>query len=358
MNGCYSTKAEGAGRYDPFGMGMVGRKWGEEYRFGFNGQEQDDEVYGNGNANTAMFWEYDTRLGRRWNVDPIINFSIPSYVAFNNNPIYFIDEHGNVAGDYFKKDGTYLGSDGKDDNKVYVADDKKDVKNKTTGKTETTFTNAQELSVTYSEFKDYSGLVYNEDLTAANGIAHAVYNYSQFSNKTIGTLLSGNYSSADKSYTVNNNSSNSRLAAASVIDALTGGVDPTNGATHWDGFDFAGGGLTRPKPTNQGIMLSQEHLDQFRAAWTDDEIRAFSAGDYTGWSPTLAAGTYRATQVNKGRVLYKSTAVLGKTIFWGPTKNAVVIVPTIIALPASADEITPMMPSYENPNAGYNWSYY
>ena len=40
------------------------------YRFGFNGQEKVDEISGVGNHNTALFWEYDTRLGRRWNLDP------------------------------------------------------------------------------------------------------------------------------------------------------------------------------------------------------------------------------------------------------------------------------------------------
>jgi hypothetical protein len=39
-----------------------------DYRYGFNGQEKVDEISGVGNHNTALFWEYDTRLGRRWNV--------------------------------------------------------------------------------------------------------------------------------------------------------------------------------------------------------------------------------------------------------------------------------------------------
>jgi hypothetical protein len=39
-------------------------------RFGFNGQENVNEVSGVGNHNSALFWEYDTRLGRRWNLDP------------------------------------------------------------------------------------------------------------------------------------------------------------------------------------------------------------------------------------------------------------------------------------------------
>ena len=60
-------KVSGIKAHDPFGMLLVGRNWegGSEYRFGFNTQEQDNEVCGNGNLNSAEFWVYDTRLGRR-----------------------------------------------------------------------------------------------------------------------------------------------------------------------------------------------------------------------------------------------------------------------------------------------------
>ncbi len=45
-----------------------------EIRFGlgFQGQEGDDEVAGRGNSYTAEYWQYDSRLGRRWNFDPIV----------------------------------------------------------------------------------------------------------------------------------------------------------------------------------------------------------------------------------------------------------------------------------------------
>ena len=41
------------------------------YRYFFNGQEADNEVLGDGVSLTAEFWQYDSRLGRRWNVDPV-----------------------------------------------------------------------------------------------------------------------------------------------------------------------------------------------------------------------------------------------------------------------------------------------
>jgi len=103
--------------YHPFGMMMVGRNWetGSEYRFGFNTQEQDDEVYGNGNLNTAMFWEYDTRLGRRWNRDVIKKPWLSPYATFFNNPIFYSDIKGNVGDPAISSHKTGLDYRGKKD---------------------------------------------------------------------------------------------------------------------------------------------------------------------------------------------------------------------------------------------------
>ncbi len=68
-------------------------KSANRYQFGFNGQLKDNEIYGEGNAYTAEFWEYDPRSIRRWNVDPKgkkYPFLSP-YSAFANSPLYFID---------------------------------------------------------------------------------------------------------------------------------------------------------------------------------------------------------------------------------------------------------------------------
>jgi len=77
------------------------------YRFGFGGQEKDDEISGNGNTYTAEYWEYDARLGRRWNVDPVVKPWESSYAAFANNPIVYNDPTGLNAkgpvGDLLKK---------------------------------------------------------------------------------------------------------------------------------------------------------------------------------------------------------------------------------------------------------------
>jgi RHS repeat-associated protein len=67
-----------------------------KYRYGFNTQEKCDEIAGAGNHNTAKFWEYDTRLGRRWNLDPVDQVSISNYACLGNNPISKKDKNGDT----------------------------------------------------------------------------------------------------------------------------------------------------------------------------------------------------------------------------------------------------------------------
>src|SRR5690625_4753177 len=72
---------------------------GDRYRFGFNGQEKVNEMSGMGNHNTAEFWEYDTRLGRRWNVDPKSGL-MPNespYAVNHGNPIVYKDTKGDFG---------------------------------------------------------------------------------------------------------------------------------------------------------------------------------------------------------------------------------------------------------------------
>ncbi len=84
--------------YYPFGMEMPGRlnpATGSTYRFGMNGQMKDNEFTGQDGAHTtAMYWEYDSRIGRRWNLDPKPTIGISDYSCFGNNPILNVDLSG------------------------------------------------------------------------------------------------------------------------------------------------------------------------------------------------------------------------------------------------------------------------
>lgn len=78
-------------------MLMPGRKYMATipYRYGFNGQVKSTEI--NDNSYTAEYWQYDARLGRRWNLDPRPNVSLSPYAAFANNPIFNSDPLGDTT---------------------------------------------------------------------------------------------------------------------------------------------------------------------------------------------------------------------------------------------------------------------
>ncbi len=71
-----------------------------DYRYAYNGMEVDNEVSGTGNSYTTEFRQYDPRLGRWKSLDPLMaKFPWMSpYVAFDNNPVYYIDPYGLEAG--------------------------------------------------------------------------------------------------------------------------------------------------------------------------------------------------------------------------------------------------------------------
>lgn len=63
-------------------------------RHGFNGQMMDNDINGLGNHNTALYWEYDPRIARRWNLDPVIRPWESPYAVFGGNPIWNTDHDG------------------------------------------------------------------------------------------------------------------------------------------------------------------------------------------------------------------------------------------------------------------------
>ena len=77
---------------------MPGRKYrraGSDYRYSINGQEKESEL--SDNITTALFWEYDSRIVRRWNIDPVKKEYESPYASFSNNPIWFSDPNGDEA---------------------------------------------------------------------------------------------------------------------------------------------------------------------------------------------------------------------------------------------------------------------
>jgi RHS repeat-associated protein len=93
----YGADVVSANDYYPFGMGMVGRKFDAgSYRYGFNGQENDNEVKGEGNQQDYGMRIYDPRLGRFLSVDPL-DIEYPWYSPYHyagNSPVLNIDVDG------------------------------------------------------------------------------------------------------------------------------------------------------------------------------------------------------------------------------------------------------------------------
>lgn len=75
--------------YYPFGQTMPGRKWqASPYRYGYEQQESDDEVYGDDNLYAFEYRMHDPRLGRFWSVDPLFRkYPWNSPYAFSENRV-------------------------------------------------------------------------------------------------------------------------------------------------------------------------------------------------------------------------------------------------------------------------------
>ena len=75
--------------YYPFGWIMPGREGSSEnYRYGFQNQERDDEIKGSGNSINFKYRMYDPRLGRFLSLDPLAkDYPHNSPYAFSENRV-------------------------------------------------------------------------------------------------------------------------------------------------------------------------------------------------------------------------------------------------------------------------------
>ena len=227
--------------YVPSGEVLVEERnniWNTSYLF--NAKERDDE--------TGLYYYgaryYDPRLNLWISVDPLAEKypNVSSYVYCHDNPVNMVDPDG--RGDYYnQKTGAYLGTDKKNDNLVYTAD----AMNK-----DGSFSNAIKLSMTHKEFQKSSNVVrqesHSDDPNEDLWIAHTANNNAKSNNTSLYKKLMSGYSAvSDKSALSDKaNTADANSARAAVIDVLSGGADPTGGATFWDGTDFLAWGLNSP----------------------------------------------------------------------------------------------------------------
>lgn len=186
-----------------------------------------------------------------------------------------------------------------------------------------------QLNVSNSLLNIYANTIAEEssgDKTESYALASTIINLSKHRNKdllkTLQTEGIYGYKNGGNNPNYKNNSEHSMEAA---INSLTGGIDYSNGAIRWDGFDLAGRGFNHIKERTDGAEISDEHFNQFKAAWPDSYLRSFSGGNFTSFATNFASAVHVATEgANKGRCLLISTGVHGKTMFWGINKDPII----------------------------------
>lgn len=72
--------------YTPYGMQMDNRNVSGDYRYGFQGQEEDNEIKGEGNSVNYKYRMHDPRIGRFFAIDPLApKYPHNSPYAFSEN---------------------------------------------------------------------------------------------------------------------------------------------------------------------------------------------------------------------------------------------------------------------------------
>ena len=88
QNQC-NNKLNGASSLDSFGMLIRDRTYSSAtYPYGFQSQEKDDEIKGEGNSNNFSMRMYDSRLGRFFCIDPLsVYYPWNSPYSFSENRV-------------------------------------------------------------------------------------------------------------------------------------------------------------------------------------------------------------------------------------------------------------------------------
>ena len=87
--------------YESFGM-LLSDQGDHDYRFGFNGKENDNEVHSAvGTSQNFGDRSYDNRIGRWWSLDHLASKypNVSPFAFAANSPIFVLDEDGNVLKD-------------------------------------------------------------------------------------------------------------------------------------------------------------------------------------------------------------------------------------------------------------------
>ena len=255
----------------------------------------------------------DHELMTMWlSVDPMSDKypSITPYAYCAWNPVKLLDPDGREIGDYYTRDGKWVGRDKYINDRVYVCDgiDKNG-----------NFINAIDLRITHTEFRKKAATVYGESSayshnTVTEDLEHEMYAIASVLKRN--PIAYGAKSTKAKPYLAgtpekNNSSEFLKTANAAVINALTGGHDWSNAATQWDGMEQALYPVTENAGHKNGVELHMNTMGWNISDSHYNKWRTFIGADFE--APQTKSATVGA---NQGRIKLQSTAVYCGTISW------------------------------------------
>jgi RHS repeat-associated protein len=355
----YKADIASANDYYPFGMVMPGRTFtaSNDYRYGFNGKEKDKNI----SSLTAYdygFRIYNPAIGKFLSIDPFVGSypMLTSYQFSSNSPIAGVDRDGLEF--YYSASGVFLGKFG-NSQMVFTADKVEEKVETCTDGTSVKWvvsTNSKYLNIDHHKFQVASKIIMKEGLSDDPkeylDIAHTNYNEANArKNTSMYKLLMSGYSSVkakDKTALSDKATSTTANAArAGVIDALSGGTDPTGGARRWDGVDYLAKGLEdwdcRPQAKFTQfatVKIPSEIYKTFLKSITDKfgmtvRFSHEQINPTTGTKEKVSVMFYLPAQVftdpknfddngnfsysypkSKGKQTLTATATAGQTIFW------------------------------------------
>jgi hypothetical protein len=201
------------------------------------------------------------------------NLNLSPTVSHNNDEFMKLDKTQGDNASVYRKNGIYVGWDGKNDNDIYVTNNQTNIE-KNDKKTIMLPNDTMKLPITNDAFENISGVIKKEGATDDPNeyinLAHASKNHADEKHKSLESLLLSSYSSVpDKTpLRSSNNSAIDNYARAGVIDAFTNSNDPTFGATLWDGSDFLAWGTgTTPYKT-----IGHAKFRQYNSVTISDDI--------------------------------------------------------------------------------------
>ena len=283
---------------------------GVVYRNGFQGQEVDDEVKGEGNSVNYKYRMHDPRVGRFFAVDPLA-YQFAGWSTYNycfDNPIAYIDPDGRAPQTDFINVNTGVRThveDGKDqvligqtdyiDKMVDLFDSDKEKYNEG-------LNNGINTGLTNAQFNDLAGTIYSEasnvnDWKESAAIYSVMRNRANADKKTVLDVASGGgiYGWSHRGQIFNKNVSKTKLNSVyeGIATAMVSNYDFSGGAYFWHGTDFSG-----------PVSWSRAHEDFYLVGFN------FTSLAHDLWG----LGDHKSGDKSYD-FKYESTAAFGKTTF-------------------------------------------